>query len=34
MLVEVIDVGSIRVEVFKGVTEATAFTAAAKVYQR
>ncbi len=34
MLVEMIDVGRIRVEVFKGTTTADAFTSAAKVYVR
>ncbi len=34
MLVQMTAVGSIRVEVFKGVTQATAFTPAAKDYQR
>jgi hypothetical protein len=34
MLVEMIDAGRIRVEVFKGVTEAQGFTAAAKIYER
>jgi len=34
MLVEMIDEASIRVEVFKGVTTASAFTAAAKIYER
>ncbi len=34
MLVEMTAAGSIRVEIFKGVTQATAFTAAAKDYVR
>ena len=34
MLVEMIDAGRIRVEVFKGTTTADAFTSAAKVYVR
>lgn len=34
MLVQMLGVGSIRLEVFKGVTQATAFTTAAKDYQR
>ena len=34
MLVQMIDESSIRVEVFKGVTAASAFTSAAKVYER
>jgi len=34
MLVEMIDEGSIRVEVFKGSLSATAFTTAARIYER
>ena len=34
MLVQMIDEGSIRVEVFKGSTSATTFTSAARVYER
>ena len=34
MLVQMINEGSIRVEIFKGMTNAPAFTAAAKIYER
>jgi len=34
MLVQMLEPGRIRVEVFKGVTEASGFTAAAKIYER
>ena len=32
--VQMINEGSIRVEIFKGLTDATAFTAAGKTYER